>query len=70
MSHDDSDIFYSILAYIDAENGNITKMTITQGKKHKYIGMNIEHSSPRKLILPMLDYIGNILDETPEDIRG
>ena len=41
MSHVDPDIFYSVLANIDSEYGNISKMTITRGKIHKYLVMTI-----------------------------
>ena len=51
-----------VLADIDAEYGNIKKMTITQGKVHKYLGMTIDYSSPGKVIFSIIDYIGKMLD--------
>ena len=45
-------------------------MTITRGKVHKYLGMNIYYSSPGKIILSMIDYIGKILDGIPEEMKG
>ena len=42
MSHVDPDIVSSVLAYIDVEYENISKMTITRGKIHKYPGMAID----------------------------
>ena len=62
-SYVDPDVIYSVLADIDAEYGNIAKMTITRGKVHKYLGTTIDYSSPGKLILSMIDYIGNIIDD-------
>ena len=41
MFHVDYDIIYRVISDIDAEYGNISKMTITRGKIHKYLGMNI-----------------------------
>ena len=38
-------------------------MSITRGKVHKYLGMNIDYSSTGKLILPMIDYIRRMLDD-------
>ena len=55
MSHVDSYIVSSILDGIDAEYGNISKMTITQGNIHKYLGMNINYSYPGKVKLSMVD---------------
>ena len=63
MSHVDSEIVSSILADIDAEYGNIVKMTITQGKIHKYLGMTINYSYQGKLIFYMVDYIGRMINE-------
>ena len=45
-------------------------MTITRGKVHKYLGMNIYYSSPGKLIFLMIDYIGKMIDDIPEDMKG
>ena len=60
-SHADPAIVSIVLADIYAEYGNIEKMTITRGKVHKYLGMTIDYSSPGKVILSMIDYIGKCL---------
>ena len=36
-------------------------MTFTRGKVHKYFRMNIDYSSPGKVILLMIDYIEKYL---------
>ena len=69
-SHADPAVISRILADIDAENGKISKMTITRGKVHKYLGMTIDYSSSGKVIFSMIDYNGKILDNIPEDMRG
>ena len=45
-------------------------MTITRGKVHKYLGMTIDYSSPGKVILSMIDYIGKVLGNITEDMKG
>ena len=65
LLHVDSEIFSSVLAYIDAEYGIISKMTITRGKIHKNPRMTIDYSFPGKVIFSMVDYIGNILNDIP-----
>ena len=65
MLHVDYDIFSRVLVDTDAEYGNIAKMTITWGKIHKYVGMIIDYSSPRKLIFSIVDYIENMLNLIP-----
>ena len=42
MSYFDSDIVSIVIYDIDTEYGKITKMTITQGKIHRYSGMTID----------------------------
>ena len=45
-------------------------MTIMWGKIHKYLGMTIEYSSTDKVIFSMINYIGKMLDDIPEDMKG
>ena len=69
-SHVDPAVVSRVLADIDAEYGKISKMTIMRGKVHKYLGISIDYSSPGKLIFYMIDYIGKIIDDIPEDMKG
>ena len=66
----DSIIFSRVFSSVDAEYGNITKMTITRGKIHKCLGVSINLFLPVKINLSMVTYIGKILEYTPEDTRG
>ena len=63
-------IVSSVLADIDAEYGKIAKMTTTRGKVHKYLEMTNDYSSPGKVIFLMTDYIGKMLDNISEDMKG
>ena len=45
-------------------------MTITWGKIHKYLRMTIDCSSPGKVIFCMVNYIGKVLGDIPEDMKG
>ena len=49
-SHADPAVVFIFLADVDVEYGKISKMTITRGKVHKYLGTNIDYSSPGKVI--------------------
>ena len=69
-SHVDPAIVPSVLDDIDVEYGKIAKITITRGKVHKYLGMTIDYSSPGKVIFSMIEYIGKMLDNIPEDMKG
>ena len=37
---------------------------------HKYLGMTIDYSLPGKEIFLMVDYIGKMLDDITEDMKG
>ena len=69
-SNFDPAFIYRVIYDIHAEYGIIAKITITWGKGHKYLGMTIDYSSPGKLILLMINYIGKILDDIPEYMKG
>ena len=40
-------------------------MNIMRYKVHKYLGMTIDYSSPRKLIFYMVDYIVKMINDMP-----
>ena len=70
MSHIYSKIVSSVLTGIVAQYRNTAKMTITRCKIHKYLGMTINYYFTGKVISSMVDHIGNMLDEIPEDMKG
>ena len=70
MLHVDSDDVYGVLDDINAEYENIEKMTITRGKIHKYLGMTIDYSSLVKVKFSFVNYIGNMLENISEDMKG
>ena len=70
MSHIDSNIISRVLMTLTEKYREIVKITIMWGKIHKHIRITVDYSLPGKLTLYMVDYIGNMLDDTPEDIKG
>ena len=56
-SHVEPSVVSSVLSDIDVEYGKISKMTITWGRVHKYLGMTIDYSSPGKVIFLIINYI-------------
>ena len=48
----------------------ILKITITQGKIHKYLGMTIYYSFPVKVIFYMIDYDRNMINDIQKDMKG
>ena len=45
-------------------------MTIIRGKANKYLGISIDYYSPGKVIFSMIEYIGKVPDDIPEDMIG
>ena len=64
-SHVDPAVVYRVLADIYWEYWRIAKMTITQGKVHKYLNMIIDYSLPDKVILYIMDFIVKMLGNIP-----
>ena len=69
-SHVDPAFIYGVLDDIEAKYGKIQKMNITRGKVHKYLGVTIDYSSPGKVILLMINYIGKMIEDIPEYMKG
>ena len=69
-SYFDPAVVFRVLSDIDTEYEKISKMTITRGKVHKYLGMTIDYSSPGKVIFSIIDYIGKMIDNISEDMNG
>ena len=43
-------------------------MPVVKGKKHTYVGMNLDDSSPGKVIVSMDSYITEAIDKFPEEM--
>ena len=69
-SHFDPAFISSALPDIIRNMRRFSKMTIMRGKVHKYLGMAIDYSLSGKVILSMIDYIGNMIEDIPEYLKG
>ena len=45
------------------------EMTITRGKKHAYIGMNISYNEDKSVVIYIKGYLQEVLDEFTEEIN-
>ena len=68
--HVDPDGVKLVMEHIDSVQGKIYPITVTRVKMHNYIGMNIYFTYNGKIHFIMIDYIINILEEQPYDMRG
>ena len=69
-SHKDPNVIDWIIETLNEEYGNETPLTISRGKVHSYLGMQLDFCKPGKLIVDMSDYIQTILAELPAEMRG
>ena len=69
-SHVDPSVVSIFLDDIDAEYENISKITVTRGKVHRYLGISIDYPSPGKLTFSIINYIGKMLEDIPEYMMG
>ena len=70
MSHIDSNIISRFMLTLTEKYGEIAKITIMWGKIHKHIRITIYYYLPGKVTLYMVEYIVNMLDDIPEEIKG
>jgi hypothetical protein len=72
VSHEDPEVVTQVLLKLFKEDayGKEAPLTITRGKVHNYLGMTIDYRVDGKVKFTMTDYIQNMLDEIPTDMRG
>jgi Reverse transcriptase (RNA-dependent DNA polymerase) len=70
ISHVDPGVVTNVIKQLEAEFGKEAPLTINRGKTHEYLGMTIDYSTPGKVKIGMVDYVRNMLDKLPEDMKG
>ena len=69
-SHKDPKVADWIIETLKKEYGNEVPLTVSRGKIHSYLGMQLDFQKPGKLVVDMSDYIRTILTELPAEMRG
>lgn len=70
ISHEDPSVVSNIIEIIE---GYFGKMTVTRGKKHVFLGMDIEFlddGKVGKVMISMIEYIKEIFEDFGEDLSG
>ena len=69
--HMDPVVVTAILNLVNTNYGTISLLTVTRGRAHDYLGMMIiDFSCEGKVKFTMIEYIDNILQDLPDDMRG
>ena len=46
------------------------EITVTRGKRHVYLGMTLDYSTPGEVKVDMVDYVKEMIDEFPQELKG
>lgn len=66
ISHANQDVVSRVTSQIEEHFG---KMTVTRGKEHTFLGMNIKYTDDRKAVLSMRSYLEEAIDECGMEIK-
>lgn len=70
ISHVSPEVVTGVISLLQGVYGTITPLAETRGKQHDYLGMQIDLGVDGKVRFSMIDYIKNVLDETPPEFEG
>jgi hypothetical protein len=76
ISHMDRNPVTTILDLLDAKygqeivGGERAPLTVSRGKIHDYLGMNLDYSEPGCVKVDMTEYVKKILDKMPKKMDG
>ena len=70
ISHVDEHVVRSIIQKIQDNFGQHSELSMHIGKRHDYLGMILDFTTPGTLEIDMSDYIQVILQDTPANLRG
>ena len=65
----DPEVVSDIMKDISYQYGYPPPLKITPGKIYDYLGMKIDFSFPGKEKFAIVDYIGKMLDDLPENLK-
>ena len=65
ISHKDPKVVDKIIEELEEKYG---KMTVTRGKHHTYVGINIIYGDDKEVIIEMKEYIREAIEEFPEEL--
>ena len=60
----------AIITKLNKRYGQTSPLTITRGKVHDYLGMTIDYSEPWRVIFTMYDYINEVIESLPKEMKG
>jgi hypothetical protein len=68
LCHVDFKVVDEMLSWFESIYGE--DMRVLRGKKHNYMGMDLDYSVPGKVRVTMVDYLKRVITKFPEVISG
>ena len=69
-SHVDPKVNDEFGGWLQKEFGQIKEVTGTRGKKHVYLGMTLDYSTPGEVKIDMVDYVKAMIEDFPVELDG
>lgn len=66
----DQTVIENIISKLEERYGKEAPLTVTRGKIHDYLGMNIDYSQKGKVIFCMKEFVEQIIKGAPEELLG
>jgi hypothetical protein len=71
VSHVNKMYIDDFITWIKQAYGSIGEVKTTRGKIHEYLGMKLDYSVKRQVIIDMVDYVNKMITEFPDkDLKG
>lgn len=67
-SHMDPKVNKQFIEWVKKRYGKIGEVKVTNGKRHRYVGMTLDFSVAGQVSIDMRDYVGNMIQNFPETL--
>ena len=68
--HKEQAVLEDFLKDLRDEFGQEYDLTKNKGLVHEYLGITIDYSIPRKVVITMFDYLEDVIDEASQDLKN
>jgi hypothetical protein len=68
LSHEDPDVVSNIIEWFKSKFGELGKLKVSRGNKHKFLGINLKFVKGDKVLVNMKPYVADMVDSSPTPI--
>lgn len=70
LTHEDPSVNDDLISWFSEKYGKLTPLTVGRGKIHDYLGMKLDFNRRGKVIITMIDFIKELVEEAPSEFGG